>query len=243
MNINNANKNIVSVHRIDNFLIICDRLLSFPRKRESRAYGMFHWIPAYSGMTSKWSQNIFSITSLAIIFIFLYFSAGNIHALDGISIGSGPAGAAGINSIHFGLEKTWTKQWFEDCPWNVRGYWDLSFYTMRRPHKENFETNNKIQAIAVAPVFRFYKTEPVLQSKVFYIELAVGLAQMNKRSIGQRELGTNFQFEDRLGVGLRFGKQKQYDLNYRVVHFSNAYIGHKNHGINLHLLSINYWFT
>lgn len=177
------------------------------------------------------------------IFISLYFSAGNIHALDGISIGSGPAGAAGINSIHFGLEKTWTKQWFEDCPWNVRGYWDLSFYTMRRPHKENFETNNKIQAIAISPVFRFYKTEPVLQSKVFYIELAVGLAQMNKRSIGQRELGINFQFEDRLGAGLRFGKQKQYDLNYRVVHFSNAYIGHKNHGINLHLLSINYWFT
>jgi len=166
---------------------------------------------------------------------------GNVNALDGISISNG-IGVANLKIWRVSVEQTWQKKWTTKGPWYVTGYWDLSFYKMKRKNGEEIAMNNNIAAVALAPVFRFYRIAPTLSNKNFYVEFAIGIAQMNKREIAKRQLGINFQFEDRLGFGLRFGNKQQYDISYRVVHFSNAYLGKKNHGINLQMLTFNYWF-
>lgn len=157
----------------------------------------------------------------------------------GASISYG-IGVAGLRVCRVSLQKYWNTTWrFQYSP-SLQGYWDISIYNMHRVPKDIY--NNKLTVVALAPVFRFYRLTSVLPAKNIYVECAIGVAQFSKRSIGTRELGTNFQFEDRLGFGMQFGKRNQYDIGYRVLHFSNAYLGKKNHGINLQMLYFNYWF-
>jgi lipid A 3-O-deacylase len=174
----------------------------------------------------------------AIVFI---QNIGEAYATHGTSISYG-SGVTGLKAFRVSIQKTWDKTWDIKHSWKLQGYWKLSTYHMQRS-TQNDEYNNKLTILALTPVFRFYKPTQVLQHQNIYIEFAIGAAQFNKRSISTRELGTNFQFEDRLGFGMQFGKRKQYDIEYRVLHFSNAYIGNKNHGINLQMLYFNYWFN
>lgn len=168
-------------------------------------------------------------------------SVATAGVIDGISCGTGPKGAAGTRALRLGLAKTWDSEWAIVNSWNLNGYWDLGFYALRRSSKEDVATNNKLLGVSLAPMFRFERVDPLWANQWPYIEVGVGIAQLSKRTIGLRELGTNFQFEDKLGFGLRFGHALQYDLSYKIVHFSNFYLGHKNHGINLHLFSLSYW--
>ena len=163
------------------------------------------------------------------------------YAIDGISIGYG-RGVSGIKPLRIGIQKSWHKQWLQDHLWNCKGYWELSAYYMKS-NQSMVPYNNKLTIVALTPVFRLYRTEPILRNKDLYVELAVGIAQASRRVLGNRNLGINFQFEDRLGIGARFGKNKQFDLGYRFIHFSNAYLSKKNHCINLHMLYINYWLS
>ena len=49
-----------------------------------------------------------------------------------------------------------------------------------------------------------------------------------------RILSTNFQFEDRIGAGVRIGFL---DVNFRYMHYSNASIKDPNHGIDIFIFT------
>lgn len=180
--------------------------------------------------------------------------------VDGASIAGG-YGVADISPIRMGVQSSWQQQWLTDWQWPLSGYWEASLYHMPGTAGVEPDSNSKISAIAFAPVFRFSKARAStvnLASSTSstnsansannaenvqpYLELAIGVAQMNKREIGGRDLGIHFQFEDRFGIGCRFGQSQQFELGYKAIHFSNAYLGPKNHGINLHLFVLGYWF-
>jgi lipid A 3-O-deacylase len=172
--------------------------------------------------------------------IVINLSIGKVYASNGISLSYGN-GVTGLKSLRIGVQQLWDEAWCKEHLRVLQGYWELSAYHMHRTNQDDLY-NNKLTVLSFSPVFRLYKPDLILQNKNIYVEFAIGVAQLSKRTLGARELGTNFQFEDRLGFGLQFGKNKQYDIGYRVFHFSNAYIGHKNHGINLQMLYFNYWF-
>lgn len=102
-------------------------------------------------------------------------------------------------------------------------------------------SHQQLNAGALAAVVRFNRA---LCTTIGwpYVELGIGLSLLSQKEIGSRNLGMHFQFEDRFGIGVRFGENREYDFGYKAVHFSNAYLGSVNHGINLHLLTIGYWF-
>lgn len=150
----------------------------------------------------------------------------------GLSFGSG-TGMRRIVPLRLGLQYTW----YENACWPLWSYMELSFYHLKGKKGVNPWSHDHLQALALAPVFRFEPNEGC-----FYLEAGVGVARLSHKEISGRELGMHFEFEDRIGAGFRFGHQKQFDVSYRFLHFSNANIGKFNHGLNLHFIILGYWF-
>ena len=164
-----------------------------------------------------------------------------VRAEWGVSVASG-YGTTQLVPIRFGLQKTLQTRWRTESTWPISAYWEGSFYSMHRKNKVVISNNpQSLKVAALAGVLRFERAHS-WRSFYPYGELGLGLSYFNHKQIGGRNLGIHFQFEDRLGFGLRWGEARQYDFGYKVIHFSNAYLGASNHGINVHLLSFNYWF-
>jgi lipid A 3-O-deacylase len=67
-----------------------------------------------------------------------------------------------------------------------------------------------------------------------YVEAGIGVALFDSTEMEDNDLGSSFQFEDRLGLGVRFANQ---EVGIRAIHYSNAGIKQPNDGIetyNLH---------
>lgn len=175
-----------------------------------------------------------------ILFACVFFIS-TANARVGVSLASG-YGVADIVPIRVGLLKSWDKYWWQDSPWKVTGYFEGSYYYLPGNAGPEPDSNDKLSAYALAIVGKMIRQEPWVGSVHPFADLGFGASYLTRKEIGGRELGIHFQFEDRLSLGLKFGGRGQYEFGYRALHFSNAYLGPKNHGINLHMLFVNYWF-
>jgi len=168
-------------------------------------------------------------------------SSPSINAKGGLSLSTG-YGAAHIVPLRLGIQKNFTKSWNEETDWPIGGYWEGSLYHKNGNYGSKPSSNKRLNAVALAGVVRFERAQQLMIGWP-YVELGVGISWLSRKEIGGRDLGMHFQFEDRFGVGVRFGQHRQYDIGYKAVHFSNAYIGPCNHGINLHIITLGYWFN
>lgn len=67
-----------------------------------------------------------------------------------------------------------------------------------------------------------------------YVEFGIGAALFSKTRVGDHKLGSSFNFENRIGVGLKLpGDQR---LGIRAMHYSNAGIKEPNVGIESYSL-------
>ena len=62
---------------------------------------------------------------------------------------------------------------------------------------------------------------------------------VSEKIVGLRELGSSFQFEDRVGAGFRNGP---HDWNLRYIHYSNAGFEEPNDGLDLVMINYGYHF-
>jgi lipid A 3-O-deacylase len=67
-----------------------------------------------------------------------------------------------------------------------------------------------------------------------YIEAGVGVALFANTEVEDNKLGTAFQFEDRIGFGLRFNGG--HEVGIRATHYSNAGIKSTNDGVESYSL-------
>jgi lipid A 3-O-deacylase len=94
--------------------------------------------------------------------------------------------------------------------------------------------DSNLTAIALSPVFML--SWPVGTGRFEpYVEGGIGAAFLSRTSIGGREFSTSFQFEDRLGIGLR---GRRIDVHYRFMHYSNGGLKKPNNGIDFHVLGL-----
>jgi lipid A 3-O-deacylase len=99
-------------------------------------------------------------------------------------------------------------------------------------HWDGDDTN--LTAIALSPVFML--SWPVGTGRFEpYLEGGIGAAFLSRTSIGGREFSTSFQFEDRLGIGLR---GQRIDVHYRFMHYSNGGLKKPNNGIDFHVIGL-----
>jgi len=67
-----------------------------------------------------------------------------------------------------------------------------------------------------------------------YVEAGIGVALFSRTQIEDNNIGESFQFEDRLGFGLRFAGG--HEIGIRATHYSNAGINSNNGGVESYAL-------
>jgi len=107
----------------------------------------------------------------------------------------------------------------------LTGYWDAGY-----TYWEGDESTSN-HSISLAPVFVY---EFAGQSVRPYVEAGIGVAAFENTEVEGNRLGSSFQFEDRIGAGLRFAGG--HEVGVRAIHYSNAGIKKPNDGIESYAL-------
>jgi lipid A 3-O-deacylase len=112
------------------------------------------------------------------------------------------------------------RSWFDSGVGRLTGYWDAG-YTYWEGKKSSSN-----HSISLAPVFVYeFRGESVRP----YLEAGIGVAAFEHTQVEGNKMGSSFQFEDRLGAGLRFAGG--HEVGVRAIHYSNAGIKKPNDGI------------
>lgn len=128
------------------------------------------------------------------------------------------------STLRIGLQKDFQSRWWQSDVGVLTGYWDAG-YTFWKGDKRSDN-----HSISVSPVLVYQFNGDVVKP---YIEAGIGVALFEHTRIESRRLGSSFQFEDRLGVGVRFYNQA---LGVRATHYSNAGLKSPNDGIEAYSL-------
>ena len=162
-----------------------------------------------------------------LLFFLLSLYNTESYALDRISLGVGKSKES-VNICRLGFQREFDSKWLKWKTGCVSGYHEVSL--------NYWEYNNEsIKGAAYSPVFIY---EFQLNRNMFpYLEAGIGVSYISGKIIGCRDLSSHFQFEDRVGIGAKIGKQENHDLNLRYMHYSNAGIKQPNQGISIFIFS------
>ncbi len=72
-----------------------------------------------------------------------------------------------------------------------------------------------------------------------FIEAGVGLAILSDDMVAGRNMGSSWQFENRIGFGMRSARM---GFHYRYMHYSNGDLSKPNQGIDAHVIGMTYRF-
>lgn len=158
-------------------------------------------------------------------------------AQDKLSIGTGGTyrNDQDLYGTRLGLQWDWSAPLWTHDDWQLGGYWEAS-YNYFYHFSSTTAHNRHLHVWTVSPVFVL--RTPAWHTWQPYIELAIGAAYFSDKNVAGRITGSHYQFEDRAALGVRFGPQQQYDLNLRVLHYSNADIAAPNPGYDLIMLNL-----
>ncbi|WP_421682286.1 acyloxyacyl hydrolase [Stutzerimonas urumqiensis] len=148
----------------------------------------------------------------------LVLAQGSAHAM-GITAAVGQTGESTM-TYRLGAQFDFGTSWWQTSVGRLTGYWDAGY-----TYWEGDETSSN-HSISVAPVFVYEFAGDAVRP---YIEAGIGVAAFENTEVEGRDLGSSFQFEDRLGVGLRFNGG--HELGLRAIHYSNAGLKEPNDGV------------
>lgn len=115
----------------------------------------------------------------------------------------------------------WDKSWFETSTGRLTGYWDAGY-----TYWEAGDASGGAHSLSFAPVFVYEFGSGDVKP---FVEAGIGVAMFSGTSAGDQEFGSAFNFEDRIGAGLKFGDSQK--VGVRAIHYSNASIKQPNDGI------------
>jgi lipid A 3-O-deacylase len=146
----------------------------------------------------------------------------------------------GLQIYRLGLQWDWEQCWFNTAYAYLTGYWDLDFTYM---HANSFpRSNDNVATVSFVPMFRI-QMHPFSNTIAPFFQGGVGPALVTHVNFGNINISTAYQFDDRVGFGIRFGGNQQYELSYMYNHLSNAGIKKPNPGIDASmLLTFKYYF-
>jgi lipid A 3-O-deacylase len=147
---------------------------------------------------------------------------GAVQAAD-VSFAVGQSGDSTM-VYRLGAQWDWNASMLESSLGRLTGYWDLGY-----TYWDGDETSSN-HSLSFAPVFVY---EFAGQHVRPYIEAGIGVAAFSGTELEDNDLGSSFQFEDRIGVGLRFSGQ---EIGLRAVHYSNAGLQNPNDGAEAYTL-------
>ncbi|WP_419792503.1 acyloxyacyl hydrolase [Pseudomonas citronellolis] len=146
-----------------------------------------------------------------------------VRATD-LSVAVGRTGES-TTTYRVGAQWDFQRNWFESATSRLSGYWDAGY-----TYWEGDKTSDN-HSLSLAPVFVYEFSGGALKP---YVEVGIGIAAFGRTRLEDKQLGSAFQFEDRLGTGLRFAGG--HELGIRAIHYSNAGIKKPNDGVESYSL-------
>lgn len=117
-------------------------------------------------------------------------------------------------------------------------YWEVSVNFWEFGEFNQHETN---YAIALSPVFG--KTFHHINGKYpLRWEFGIGISLVEDTRFAGKDIGSHYQFEDRLGLAVDFGEDHSHSVALRYMHYSNGGLNSKNPGLDFLNLSYAYSF-
>lgn len=115
-------------------------------------------------------------------------------------------------------------------------YFSLDWGVGASYYKSNLK-NQSFYTIAAYPIFRFnfLHTKPL--AAYLYYSIA-GPSYISKKIIDNKDTGEKFTFQDTMGLGFYFGEYRNYNLEFKIGHYSNGNIFIHNAGVKIPL-SVN----
>lgn len=157
------------------------------------------------------------IISAAALASFCAASTGVAQATD-VTFALGRTGDS-TTVYRIGTQVDFGSRWLQSSTGHLGGYWDAGY-----TYWEGDETAAN-HSLSLSPVFVYEFTGQRFRP---YIEAGVGVAAFTSTEVEDNDLGSSFQFEDRLGVGVRFADQ---EFGVRVIHYSNGGLKQPNDGV------------
>src|SRR5690554_4850909 len=144
------------------------------------------------------------------------------HALDGVTLQIGES-SENTTTYRVGAQFDFGRTLWQSAGGGVQlgGYWDAGVTRWSR---------RDATSLTFTPVFRL-SFGAADSGMTPFIEGGIGLSYFTETDLDDQDLGSKFQFEDRLGVGLRFNRGSEVGLRY--YHYSNAGIKNPNDGIDM----------
>jgi hypothetical protein len=122
----------------------------------------------------------------------------------------------------------WVKQYLE----HAELYFETSLNFWEYGAENNRDTNF---VFAISPVILYPLTNNL--SYDLFVEFGIGFSLLTEREFAGKDVGSHYQFEDRLGIVWRYGKKRQHQVAVRYFHYSNAGLSHPNPGLDFISLS------
>jgi lipid A 3-O-deacylase len=140
----------------------------------------------------------------------------------------------GIEIYRLGWQRDFSR-WLKNRGVPLSGYFETSLNYWRGAKRER--SSNDIFAIAFSPVFAWSICRDCKYTP--YLEAGIGVALLSDTIIDNRDMSSTFQFEDRVGVGV---KREDFDFHIRYMHYSNAGFSKPNDGLDIWLAGMAYKF-
>jgi lipid A 3-O-deacylase len=149
------------------------------------------------------------------------------------------AGAIGATSqggmtYRLSLSENWRKEWFRTTTGRLTGYWDAGYTYWAAGDK-----GSAGHSVAFSPVFA-YEFSTKNENITPFIEAGIGVAVFSSTHVGEQDLGSSFNFEDRIGFGVKLPDHQRVGI--RATHYSNAGISEPNDGIESYALYYSHGF-
>lgn len=114
--------------------------------------------------------------------------------------------------------------------WRARGHLETSLTHI----EADGLGGNRLTVVGLTPTLRF---EPPRSPG--FLEFGIGANYFDQKAVNSvKSVGTHFEFGDLIGLGLKFGEQRQFEIGYRLIHYSNAGTRGPNPGVDFHILRL-----
>lgn len=177
--------------------------------------------------------------------IFAWFLWGGTHtrglAADAVSVALGRGALETQGSLRqVDLRYDWSQRWLTDGAWYLGGYSELSLDYLASDQAGT--KRNELFGIGGRGVLRYQRYRPWWGSVTPFVEAGSGPFLFTGHRFGGVNVSTNLQFGSILGMGVRFGAQRRFELSYRFMHVSNASIKKPNPGLDFNVVYFTYYF-
>jgi lipid A 3-O-deacylase len=174
-------------------------------------------------------RNLLSI-AIALFLGIIHFSANAADQSIAIDYLHGEGDLSGIRLAYRPYHGQITQiEWLGE----VDLYWELSVNFWEFGADNQHDTN---YALAVSPVISS-QFATIAGKYPLKWELGIGLSLISDTIFAGKNIGSHYQFEDRLGLILEFGDNLKQSLAVRYMHYSNGGLNDKNPGMDFLNLS------